>query len=242
MHNNAVLEFNEVSVSGILAPTSFEVHSGEVHVIGGGDHEAKVAIALLLAGRMRTYHGLVAFRNQTLTTNQTKKILQNTTALIDVDEVSAPDPEAKFSNFLKEELEFSGQKPLNSTVHQLLQKYSQGHYLDTMIAEIPKDLYLRLYLEIASTRAKVDTLVLFEPDRYDDYAEAWPGLVEEYHDKGFTVIVILRLQSALAYTNRVIRLGQANPNFGSNVESDNTSIETDSAASISNSSDRDELA
>jgi hypothetical protein len=212
MYGEALLEAETVSVPNILLPTSFQIFPHQISIIAGGENEAQIAIALILSGRMRTYQGLVGFRDQALTTGQIKAILQKSTALIDVEEVSAPDPEAKFSNFLKEELEFAGKKPRNSTVHQLLHQYDAGHYLDTALAEVPKDLYLRLYLELAAQRPGVDTLVIFQPDRYDEAVEVWPELAEQYRQKGFNVIVILRLQSALAYTDQVIRLGRDNAN------------------------------
>ncbi len=188
MSSAATLRCEGVTVSDrrrvLLAPTSFELRTGTLHVAHGDPGHGHTLLALALAGRLTGYDGTV-----TLDGSTNAGRLQQMVALVDVPGVSEPDDNVPLRTIVGEELAMAKHRARRSAVHTWLDDNGLAEHLDARMEDLPTTARLTALARLAALRPGVRFLVLVLPERSGELADSWLPVAHRLADEGLGVVV-----------------------------------------------------
>lgn len=175
----------------LLGPTDVTVRQGHRVLVEGDPGHGHTALALALAGRLRTDAGSVE-----LDGDATPRRLRHAVALVDVPGVSEPDGGLPLSTVVGEELALAGRPAGRSAVRDRLAVEGLADLAGTAVEAVPSDARTRLLAGLAAARPGVQFLVLTVPDRFGTPPRTWWDLAGELAVAGFGVVVTCTTSSA----------------------------------------------
>lgn len=180
----------------LLTPTSFTAETGEVTIVAGDPGPSGVALALAVGGRMRGATGTVTLGDGPGSPTPARR-LRETVALVDVPDVTEPDPVVPVRVVVGEELALAGLPAKLGDIHRFISEHADGEDLAGLRWEqCPVDLHTRWLLWFASQRCGVQAVVLTHPDRWGGDPHDWYAAAREIADRGLIVVVTCTHASA----------------------------------------------
>lgn len=202
------IEARGVSVNGphgtMLEPTTLTVSSGEVTVVSGPPGSGHTALALVLGGRMTPATGAVR-----LDGSRDLSDLPDRVTLVDVASVSEPDDALPLGTVVGEDLAFAHQRNTPRAVDHYLASRGVRHLRRTRIGNVPPDIRISLFAEVASRRPGVHGLILGCPDRYGASARHCLDVAASLAEGGFAVLLQLMDNSVANLDVETITMGTA---------------------------------
>lgn len=188
------LVVTDVSVAGphepLVRPTSFTALPGEVTVVTGDPGSPMVALALALAGRTELLSGSVR-----LWGISDRAYLQAHVALVDVEDVTAPEDGLPSAAVLREQLALSGQPSSRSAVRSLV--LAEGIEDPRKRWDLlPAATRIDVQVTLATRRPGTQVIVLAGPDRHGGSATEWYASAARAAAELFTVVVLCTRESA----------------------------------------------
>jgi ABC-type cobalamin/Fe3+-siderophores transport system ATPase subunit len=168
----------------LLAPTSVELHTGEVAVVVGEPGPAHVAFCLALAGRLPYDAGVVSIDG-----HADEHWLQRAVALVDVPGVSEPDDAVPLRTIVGEEMAMAGLRAGRSAVTTWLHGQGIAELADVRVEDVPGAVRTRVLAGLAACREGVEFLVLTLPERHGGLPEGWLTTAWVLARLGFGVLV-----------------------------------------------------
>ena len=168
----------------LLPPTSRRCGIGDVVVALGPPGPAATALALALAGRLRLDEGTV-----TLGDSGDPNTLQYAVALVDLPEVTDPDPGIPVRTVVAEDLALAGRRASRRTAQRWLADHGADDAAAGPVRDLDGALRLRLLTDLAGYRPGVTHLVLAAPERHGLPPATWRALAERKAEEGFGVVV-----------------------------------------------------
>jgi energy-coupling factor transporter ATP-binding protein EcfA2 len=196
-----------ISVRDWLKPTSLEFIKGDAVLITGGSDYAKTGLSLILSGHMRSFRGTLSFVDINLDRGATKRALRRISAVVDAPRVSTPYEHTKLRDYVAQELCIAKRPSGSGEVGQFLIDGGLQDYADSETEEVPTGLYLDATMSLATMREGVRVLHLVLPDRYDCESSVWQEVVDNYHNKGYTVLAYCQGSSSLGFCGKRFEMG-----------------------------------
>jgi ABC-type ATPase involved in cell division len=204
------IDAENIAVRDWLKPTSLDFAKGDLAVVTGGSDDAKIALALVLSGHMRSFRGEITIAGAgvaDLRPRKVKRELRRISAVVDAPKVSTPYEHTKLKHYVAQELSLAGRPSGRGCVREFLDEQGLTDYADAELDETPKSLYLDIAMLLATMREGVNVLHLVLPDRYDDEPSAWKKIARKYHESGYTVLVYCQRRSADRFKARKFEVG-----------------------------------
>lgn len=188
------LVVHDVSVAGPREPfvehVTFTALPGLVTVVTGDPGVPLAALALALGGRVPLSCGSVE-----LWGSHDESYLQEHVALVDVEDVTAPDESLSVAAVLREQLAFSSLRAGRRELAALITEHGITDARQRWDA-VPALIRTELLLTLASRRPGTQVIVLAGPDRHGGEAKDWFAAAERVARDVFTVVVLCSAESA----------------------------------------------
>ncbi|WP_340540783.1 hypothetical protein [Nocardioides sp. GXZ039] len=175
----------------LLPPTSLTLEPGEVGIAIGDSDAAQEALALALAGRLRLESGSVRLGG-----DADPGLLRAAVALVDVPNVSAPDPHVPFATIVSEELAMAGRDYGFRAVRDWFEERGLADQRHLAWGLVEPLVAIRTLGEMAISRPGVRHLVLVRPERHGLATSQWmpvatalTGTSDDEHRRGVLVTV-----------------------------------------------------
>ncbi|WP_211217944.1 hypothetical protein [Microbacterium luticocti] len=149
-------------------------------------------LGLIASGRMGADTGTV-----TIDGRADAARLRRQVALVDAPDVCDPAPDVTVAGIACEELMFAGRPSNPISARRWLEANGFGPYARTPVADIPPHVRIALLLELTALRDEVRGMVLVSPDRHGGDPIAWWRLVEEFARRGYAMLAIAGVASAM---------------------------------------------
>lgn len=175
----------------LLEPTDLVVAQGHRVLVAGDPGHGHTALALALAGRLRTDGGTVGIDGRTGDDR-----LRRAVALVDVPGVSEPDGVLPLATLVGEELALAGRRAGRPAVADWLAAEGLADLARTPLEALPGGVRTTVLSRLAAARAGVRVLVLTVPDRFGTPPPVWWHLAGELALAGFAVVVTCTTTSA----------------------------------------------
>lgn len=163
----------------LLPRTTLAVTPGDVTVAVGEADAAHEALALALAGRLHLDSGSIRLGDDTSPALRRARV-----ALVDVPDVSAPDPRIPFSTIVSEELAMSGHRYGFRALKEWLAEHDLTDQRRLPWGQIDPFVALRTLAEMAAAREGVCQLILVRPERHGIPSARWMELAHELTGDG----------------------------------------------------------
>ncbi|GMA19127.1 hypothetical protein [Arsenicicoccus piscis] len=169
----------------LLLPTSLTAPDGTVTLVIGDPGPASKALALVLGGRLPLSQGHVRWRGA-----GTPADLRRSVAIVDVPDISEPDPGLPIKVVLGEELALAGLPSRAPDIEAFLDARGAGDRLKDRWDTLAPAQHVRWLAEIASQRPGVEAVVLASPDRWGGDPHDWLRVAEDLAATGLIVVVV----------------------------------------------------
>ncbi|MGZ4172564.1 MAG: hypothetical protein ACXVRN_14475 [Solirubrobacteraceae bacterium] len=179
---------DQVGVAGthdpLLLPTSLAAAPRQVTVVAGDPGYGHVALALALGGRLALSTGSV-----TLDGSADTQLRRRHVALVDLPEVTSPEPAVKLRAVVAEQLALAGRPAGRAATRAFLAGRRQEDLAPARFETIPPHERTALLLDIAASRAETRVVVLAAPDRLGGDPGYWWRAAQGAAEDGLTVVV-----------------------------------------------------
>ena len=179
-----------------LPPTSLSYSSGRATLVAAETEQRPTVLGLFATGRMAPDIGTVALDGAT--GRRAVSDLRRRVALVDAPDVSDPAPNVTVAGVVGEELMFAGLASDPISARRWLHEHGIRGLSRLPIGDLAPADRIRILLELASARPRVDGLVLVAPDRHGGEPSTWWGIAEEFAARGLAVLVIAGAASRAA--------------------------------------------
>lgn len=188
----------------MLEPTSLSVASGEVRVVAGPPGSGHVALALVVAGRLVPATGSVRLDGERAAAR-----IPEVVAVVDCPGVSEPEDAVPLGTAVGEELAYARRPNTPRAITRYLASRGVVHLARTRVADVPGDVRISLFTELASMRPGVEALVLVCPDRYGAAARHCADVADSLAEAGYAVVLQLMGNTATGLDVVPAQLGAA---------------------------------
>ncbi|KAA1419937.1 hypothetical protein FE697_018760 [Mumia zhuanghuii] len=188
----------------MLEPTSVTARSGEVTVVAGPPGSGHVALALVLAGRLVPTTGRVRLDGESRPDR-----IPEVVAVVDCPGVSEPEEAVPLGTAVGEELAYAHASNTPRAITRYLHSRGVSHLAQTRVAEVPGDIRISLFAELAAIRPGVEGLVLVCPDRYGATARHCSDVADSLAEAGYAVVLQLMGNTAMGLDVETARMGVA---------------------------------
>jgi hypothetical protein len=188
----------KIHASAEYPPIHIKAKSGDVRTVYCDHDLGGIIPALILSGRMspKQFSAEIEVNGDPITPSELAKI----SVLIDVPGISSPEPSTSLSLLVSEELAFAGQKSGFRAIDKFLihlaplvpNNINPLQIRNHDMSEVPAIVRFRTFLEIATQHKDAKILVWVRPDLHEIHEHVYRELAEEYAQKGFIVILVLR--------------------------------------------------
>lgn len=183
------VESVRVRVDGdpFVPTTSFVAPVGEVTLVVAPPGQAQTALALVLGGRL-AHQGEVRLWGRS-----DPGYLQEHVALVDVENVSAPEGALPVERVIAEQLAFARTGSGRRATHAALDRLGLAEYSGQRWETVPAGLRTVALLDLAAQRPHVQAIVLGGPDRHGGEPATWLTAATRVASDVFTVVVLCNL-------------------------------------------------
>ncbi|WP_292860313.1 hypothetical protein [Microbacterium sp.] len=181
-----------------LPPTSLTYSSGRATLATAETEQRPTVLGLIASGRMAPDAGAVSIDGAA--GRRAVSDLRRRVALVDAPDVSDPAPNVTVAGVVGEELMFAGLPADPISARRWLHEHGLRGLSRLPIGDLAPRERIRILLELAAVRPRVDGLVLVAPDRHGGDPSAWWSLAEEFAARGLAVLVIAGEASRAALT------------------------------------------
>ncbi|MGH1562963.1 hypothetical protein [Mumia sp. DW29H23] len=188
----------------MLEPTSVTLRSGAVTVVAGPPGSGHVALALVMAGRLVPTTGSVRLDGE-----RAPKRIPEVVAVVDCPGVSEPEDAVPLGTAVGEELAYAKAPNTPGAITRWLRARGVSHLARTRVADVPGDVRISLFAELAASRPGVEALVLVCPDRYGATARHSSDVADSLAEAGYAVALQLMGNTALGLDVETARMGAA---------------------------------
>ncbi len=189
------IDLRHVAVAGphgpLLDDVTLTLLTGHVLLVPGEPGPHQTALCLAVAGRMRARTGQVLLDGAGDDVS-----LRAVTAVVDGEDVSAPDGALRLRSVVGEELGLAGRRPRRRATEQWLNRHGIAEHAARRIDQLPPAVRTRALAELATHRPAVRFLLLDQPDRHGGRVEDWYSLAGDLAARGYGVLVTCAPSSA----------------------------------------------
>ena len=170
---------------GTLPETTTAFETGRATLVVAETEQRPTVLGLVASGRMRTEIGSVRIDGKTDAAQIRRRV-----ALVDAPIVSEPEPNVTVAGVVAEELMFAGRTPTPFAALRWLEGLGLDDIAGLPIGNVDAAIRVRLLLELAALRPRVDGLVLVAPDRHGGEPSSWWRIAQEFAERGYAVLVV----------------------------------------------------
>lgn len=183
------VESVRVRVDGdpFVPDTSFVAPVGETTLVVAPPGQAQSALALVLGGRL-AHQGEVLLWGRS-----DPAYLRRHVALVDVENVSAPEPALPVERVIAEQLAFARAQSGHRATRATMAESGLADYAGQRWESVPAGLRTNALLDLAARRPHVQAVVLAGPDRHGGDPEIWLAGATRIAAEVFTVVVLCNL-------------------------------------------------
>lgn len=186
---------NRAAVAGphgpLLLPTTVLAEPGEVCFVAGDPGPSSTALALVLGGRLALDGGEVHLGH-----DADDALRRRSIALVDVPNVTEPEPSLPVAVVVGEELALAGLPSRSADIDEFLRERDATALASTRWEQLAPDVAIDWLLDIASRREGITGVVLTSPDRWGGDPHDWYRSARRLADDGFVVVILATHSSA----------------------------------------------
>lgn len=186
---------NRAAVAGphgpLLLPTSLVAEPGTVCFVTGDPGPSSTALALVLGGRLALDEGEVHLGH-----DPDDALRRRSVALVDVPNITEPEPSLPVGVVVGEELALAGLPSHSSDIDAFLREREAAALSPTRWETLPPAVAIGWLLDIARRREGISTVVLTSPDRWGGNPADWYAVARQLADEGLIVVIVATHSSA----------------------------------------------
>lgn len=175
----------------LLLPTTLTAEAGQVTIVAGDPGPSSTALALVLGGRLPHDEGTVLLGH-----DETQRYRRHHVVLVDVPDITEPEPGLPLDVVVGEELALAGLPSSRKDIDAFLREHDATDRASVRWEMLSPAERVGLLGDIVPRRDGTQAVVLASPDRHGGSPRDWFGTATRLADQGLIVVVLCTHASA----------------------------------------------